>query len=119
MLVAEDEEALRGAVCEFLSRLGYRVLEADSGPQALSIAREQSIDLLITDVVMPRMSGRNLFQIMQGLHPQLRTIYMSGYTDDAILRHGISEQGAAFLQKPFGMATLARKVREVIGPPVG
>jgi PAS domain S-box-containing protein len=115
VLVAEDEETLRGAVCEFLSRLGYRVLEADSGPQALSIAREQSIDLLITDVVMPRMSGRNLSQIMRGFRPQLRTIYMSGYMDDAILRHGISEQGTAFLQKPFGMATLARKVREVIG----
>ena len=117
LLVAEDEEALREAICDYLRSLGYTVLAASSGQQALSVASEHEghIDLLITDVVMPKMSGRELSQMLGSLRPDLKTIYMSGYTDDAVLRHGIHELGATFLQKPFSLGTLARKVRDTLG----
>jgi CheY-like chemotaxis protein len=119
LLVAEDEEALKEAMCGYLRGLGYTVLEANSGRQALSIAsqHEGAIDLLITDLVMPKMSGRELSQMLGSLRPDLKTIYMSGYTDDAVVRHGISELGVTFLQKPFSLGTLARKVRDTLVPP--
>jgi two-component system cell cycle sensor histidine kinase/response regulator CckA len=117
ILVAEDEEALREAVCDYLSSLGYTVLAASSGKKALSAVSEHDghIDLLITDVVMPGMSGRELSEMLGSLYPALKTIFMSGYTDDAVLRHGIHAQGTTFLQKPFAMGTLARKVRDTLG----
>jgi CheY-like chemotaxis protein len=95
--------------------LGYTVLAARSGQQALSVASEYGhIDLLITDVVMPEMGGRELSKLLGGLRSDLKTIYMSGYTDDAVLRHGILERSATFLQKPFSLGTLARKARETL-----
>ena len=117
IVVAEDEEALREAVCDYLSSLGYTVLAAGSGKEALSAASEHEghIDLLITDVVMPGMSGRELFEMLGSLYPDLKTIFMSGYTDDAVLRYGIHQQDATFLQKPFAMGTLARKVSDTLG----
>jgi PAS domain S-box-containing protein len=117
LLVAEDEEALREAICGYLRDLGYTVLAASSGQQALSAASEHQgrIDLLITDVVMPQMSGRELSQVLGSLRPDLKTIHMSGYTDDAVLRHGIQDMDATFLQKPFNLRTLARKVRDTLG----
>ena len=117
ILVAEDEEALREAMCDYLRSLGYTVLAASSGQEALSVASEHEghIDLLITDLVMPEMSGRELAQMLGSLRPDLKTIYMSGYTDDAVLRHGIHEPGTTFLQKPFSLGTLARKVRDTLG----
>jgi nitrogen-specific signal transduction histidine kinase/CheY-like chemotaxis protein len=117
LLVTEDEESLREAICGYLRSLGYSVLAASSGQQALSLASEHGghIDLLITDVVMPKMSGRELSQMLGRLRPELKTIYMSGYTDDAVLRHGINELSATFLQKPFSLGTLARKVRNMLG----
>jgi CheY-like chemotaxis protein len=91
ILIAEDEEALRGAICAYLRNSGYTVLAAGSGQQALAVASEHDgqIDLLITDVVMPKMSGRELSQMLGRVRPDLKTIHMSGYTDDAVLRHGI------------------------------
>jgi two-component system, cell cycle sensor histidine kinase and response regulator CckA len=117
LLVAEDEEALREAICGYLRNLGYTVLAASSGQQALSAASQHQghIDLLITDVVMPQMSGRELSQMLGSLRPDLKTIHMSGYTDDAVLRHGIQDMDATFLQKPFNLCTLARKVRDTLG----
>jgi PAS domain S-box-containing protein len=117
ILVAEDEEALRETICDCLRSLGYMVLEAGSGQQALAVAsqHEGNIDLLVTDLVMPGMSGRELAQMLGSLRLDLKTIYMSGYADDAVLRHGIPELGAAFLQKPFYLDTLARKVRDTLG----
>jgi CheY-like chemotaxis protein len=117
ILIAEDEEALREAVCDYLSSLGYTVLAASSGKEALSAASEHDghIDLLITDVVMPGMSGRELSEMLGSLYPDLKTIFMSGYTDDAVLRHGIHAQGTTFLQKPFAMGTLASKVSDTLG----
>jgi len=117
LLVAEDEEALREAICGYFRGLGYTVLAASSGQQALSVASAHMghIDLLITDVVMPKMSGRELSQVLTSLRPDLKTIHMSGYTNDAVLRHGIQEMDATFLQKPFSLATLALKVRDTLG----
>jgi PAS domain S-box-containing protein len=116
VLVAEDEPALGGAICEYLRHLGYKVLSARSGQQALSVVSEHDghVDLLITDVVMPKLGGRDLSQMLGSLRPDLKTIFMSGYTDDAVLRDGIHDQDAAFLQKPFGLETLARKVRDTL-----
>lgn len=117
LLVVEDEDALREVMCDYLRSLGYKVFAASSGRQALLVASEQGhINLLVTDVVMPRMSGRELSQMLETLRPDLKTIHMSGYTDDAVLRHGIHEFGAHFLQKPFSLGTLARKVRDTLGP---
>jgi len=118
LLVAEDEEFVREAVGDYLRSLGYTVLVANSGQQALSVAaqHEGHIDLLITDVVMPEINGRELSETLGSLRPDLKTIYMSGYTDDAMLRHGVQEPGVSFLQKPFSLSTLARKVRESVGP---
>jgi PAS domain S-box-containing protein len=117
ILVAEDEEALREAICDYLRSVGYKVFAASSGQHALSVAsqHEGRIDLLITDLVMPKMSGRELSQMLGSLRPDLKTIYMSGHSDDAVLRHGIQEMGTTFLQKPFSLGTLARKVRETLG----
>jgi two-component system cell cycle sensor histidine kinase/response regulator CckA len=117
LLVVEDEEFIRDGICEYLRSLGYTVFAADSGHQALLVASEhERIDLLITDVVMPKMSGRELSQMLESLRPDLKTIHMSGYTDDAMLRHGIHELNATFLQKPFRLGTLACKVRDTLGP---
>ncbi len=117
VLVAEDEEALREAMCSYLRGLGYAVLDASSGPQAIMVASQHQarIDLLVTDVIMPKMSGRELSQKLASQRPDLKTIYMSGYTDDAVVRYGVREEGVAFLQKPFSLITLTRKVREMLG----
>jgi CheY-like chemotaxis protein len=117
ILVAEDEDALRNAMCDYLRSLGYTVLAAGSGKEALSVAsqNEGNIDLLVTDLVMPGMGGSELAQMLGSLRPELKTICMSGYSDDAVLRHGIHELGAAFLQKPFSLGTLAHKVRDTLG----
>jgi PAS domain S-box-containing protein len=116
LLVVEDEKSLRRGICELLSSLGYIVFAASSGEEALSIASVQKrIDLLLTDVIMPRMNGRELAQMLGSLRPELKVIYMSGYTDDAVLRQGIHELHTAFLQKPFGLSALARKVRDTLG----
>jgi len=114
VLLAEDEAAVRAVARQSLERHGYTVLEAESGEAALDLAQRYSgpIHLLLTDVVMPGMSGRALALRLAGLRPQMRTIYMSGYTDDAITRHGVLEPGVAYVQKPFSPDALARKVRE-------
>ncbi len=106
LLVVEDEAELRGSIHEFLDSLGYTILDADCGPQALTIASQfkQPIDLMITDLVMPKMSGRELSQLLGDSRPGMKTIFMSGYTDDAVMHHGVHEAGVVFLQKPFSLA---------------
>jgi two-component system, cell cycle sensor histidine kinase and response regulator CckA len=123
VLVLEDQHEPRAVVCDTLRRHGYAVLEAVSGKEALDIAARHDgiIHLLLTDVVMPDMSGRRVAQLLHDQRPDLRVIYMSGYTDDAIVRHGVLEPGLAFLQKPFSVDRLLRRVREVLdgsAPPV-
>ena len=92
------------------------MLEARSGDHALSVANDfdGAIDLLLTDVVMPRLGGRELSEILQSSHPNMKQIFMSGYTDDAVVRYGIKDASVTFLQKPFTMTALAKRVREVL-----
>ena len=119
VLLAEDEAAVRAVARHSLERHGYTVLEAPSGEAALDLAQRYSgrIHLLLTDVVMPGMSGRTLALRLASLRPEVRTIYMSGYTDEAITRHGVLEPGVTYVQKPFSPDALARKVREVLDEP--
>ncbi|HEY8851497.1 MAG TPA: response regulator [Gemmatimonadaceae bacterium] len=115
ILLAEDATAVRVAARQILERLGYTVLEAANGTDALTTAQNgNKIDLLLTDVVMPEMSGRELVDRFAKLRPNTKVLFMSGYTDDAIVRHGVLRPGTAYLQKPFSPDTLARKVREVL-----
>jgi len=117
ILLVEDEEALRRMVTLILKRNGYIVLSAANGRAALKIAEEHKrpIDLLLTDVVMPGMSGGKLAEQLIPLHPEMELLYMSGYTEDAIVHHGVSSDGTAFLEKPFAPDTLLRKVQAVLG----
>ena len=116
ILVVEDEEAVRALAARILKGLGYKVLESIGPEDALQIgARHKGpIDLLLTDVVLPRMSGRMVAEHLAILQPGMKALYMSGYTDDSAFRHGVLEASTAFLQKPFTLASLARKVREVL-----
>src|SRR5262249_14722019 len=117
ILLVEDEEAVRRLARGLLERRGYRVLEAPNGAEALRVAAEHSgpIDLLITDIVMPWMRGRELAARLSAARPQIHILYISGYTDGSIQESGELEPGAAFLEKPFSSEALARKVREVLG----
>jgi nitrogen-specific signal transduction histidine kinase/ActR/RegA family two-component response regulator len=116
ILVVEDEMSVRKLAAEFLGSNGYRVLEAQDGGEALQVCEEHRapIHLLMTDVVMPGMSGRELAVRLVGARPEMKVIYVSGYTDDAIVQHGVREEGTVFLQKPFSLETLAHTVREVL-----
>jgi PAS domain S-box-containing protein len=116
ILLAEDQDAVRGLVRLTLESCGYTVLEASNGEVALRLCEhfKGAIDLLVTDVVMPGLSGRRLASHLAVLHPNMRVLFMSGYADDAIVRHGVLEAGMPFLQKPFTPMMLARKVREVL-----
>ena len=118
ILLVEDDEALRGLTSAILRERGYEVLVAESGADALLVAERHPgpIDLLLTDVVMPRMSGSELAARLAPLRPGIRVLYVSGYTDDAVVRHGILSSDVAFLQKPMTAELLARKVRDVLGP---
>ncbi len=102
-----------------LSHKGYTVLAAPNGAAALELARTRpgGIDLLLTDVVMSGLAGRQLAGAVQAVCNRVKVIFMSGYTDDAIVRHGVLEHGLAYLQKPFTPEALARKVREVLDAP--
>jgi PAS domain S-box-containing protein len=117
ILLAEDEEALRELAGCVLRDAGYTVLEAANGLDALHIAEENHttpIQLLITDVIMPHMGGKDLAEQLRTVRPDTKVLYMSGYTDDALTHHGVLESGVALLEKPFTPTRLAYKVREVL-----
>jgi two-component system, cell cycle sensor histidine kinase and response regulator CckA len=117
ILLVEDDDAVRRTARVILRRQGYSVLEASSGSEALQISERHAgeIELLLTDVVMPGMGGRQLSERLAQARPQLRTLYMSGYTSDRALRQSILESSDAFVQKPFTPAALASRIREVLG----
>ena len=116
ILLVEDADAVRNLLRVVLQSNGYTVLEARDGPEAAAVAQKHPgpIDLLLTDLVMPRMSGRLLADLVSKTRPGIRVLMMSGYTDEAVLHHGVLEGDVAFLQKPFSPIGLARKVREVL-----
>ena len=116
VLLVEDEKDVRKLSREFLEGCGYQVLDAKDGAEALQIAErhDDTIHLLMTDVVMPRMNGCELAQSLTLLRPEIKVLYVSGYTGDAIEQHGIREQGTAFLQKPYALDALARRLRQLL-----
>ncbi|HEY0670761.1 MAG TPA: PAS domain S-box protein [Longimicrobiales bacterium] len=117
ILVAEDEDAVRALTCRILRKRGYHVLEARDGREALDIARdfEGDINLVVTDVIMPRVGGRELSEGVSRMIPSVKVLFMSGYTDDQLLQRGVLQSGIGnFLEKPFTPEALARKVREVL-----
>jgi two-component system, cell cycle sensor histidine kinase and response regulator CckA len=119
ILVAEDEEALRGLICEILEGGGYRVLQAEGPAQALSLAaaHDGPIHLVLTDMVMPQLSGRELVERLHATRPTIRAVYMSGYTDETIRHNAKIGPGTHFLQKPFSEAALLRLLRTAFEEP--
>lgn len=118
VLLVEDEQLVRLAARRILERHGYRVLEAQHGREALELCtrHEGAIDLMVTDVVMPQMNGRELARQLTGLRPTLKVIFVSGYADDVIAQYGPLDADMAFIQKPFSPDTLLRKVRDLLDP---
>jgi CheY-like chemotaxis protein len=119
ILLVEDESGVRKLARDVLEAKGYRVLEAGRGEEALKVAQayQASIDLMLTDMVMPQMSGYELADRLSALRPSMRVIFMSGYTDKAAAQQEVLEPGTPFVQKPFTPDSLARKVREVLDVP--
>jgi PAS domain S-box-containing protein len=119
VLVVEDDSGVRGLAVMILRERGYQVLESSNAFEALEIIRKNTeLDLVITDVIMPQMSGKELYDQIKSQLPQTRVLLMSGYTDDALAHHGVLDESLSFLEKPFSPLRLARKVREVLDAPV-
>jgi CheY-like chemotaxis protein len=123
ILVVEDNDLVRDMTSEALKQYGYTVIEAPGGEQALKVIQEygEKIDLLLTDVVMPGLNGRELADQILSLRPGIRVLYMSGYADNAIVQYGVLNPGLAFIEKPFSPETLAAKLRQVLNsspPPI-
>jgi len=116
LLLVEDDDGVRALARHVLQSLGYNLLEASDGREALRLAQSHGgpIHLVVSDVVMPHLGGRELAEKLDGVRPGLRVLFLSGYTDDAVIRHGILEADVAFLQKPFTPSALAEKVRAVL-----
>lgn len=117
ILLVEDESSILKITKALLEMQGYSVLAANTPADAIRLAGERggALDLMITDVVMPEMNGRDLAKKLQELHPQLKCLYMSGYTANVIAHHGVLDEEIHFIQKPFSLPDLAGKVREVLG----
>ena len=116
ILLVEDRQETRLAIREVLRRRGYDVLEAESGDEAIEVAglHEGPVHLLLTDVVMPGMSGRDVAERLVATRPELRVLFMSGYTQETIDPHGVLAPGIEFIQKPFVLNSLLRRVRKVL-----
>lgn len=116
ILVVEDDEMVRSLACSLLENLGYRVLSAENPDKSIELVKqhEEVINLLLTDVVMPRMNGKDLYELLHRMRPDMKVIFMSGYTSDVIGHHGVLDQGTHFIQKPFSLQALSEKVRLVL-----
>jgi PAS domain S-box-containing protein len=117
VLVVEDQAEVRRYAAAALMAYGYRVIQAPNADEALLVCERESVDLVLTDVVMPSLSGRELADRLKERWPGIKVLFMSGYTDDTIVHHGVLEKDAEFIQKPFSPGQLAIKVREVLGGP--
>ena len=120
ILFVEDEPSVRQLACGVLESLGYNVLRAANGQEGLSLAREprgQPVGLVVTDVIMPQMGGKVMAEWLKATYPDLKVLYTSGYTDDALAEHGVLEPGIAFLPKPYTPAILSHTVRELLDAP--
>jgi two-component system cell cycle sensor histidine kinase/response regulator CckA len=115
VLLVEDEKLVRQLATRVLQEQGYTVLEVSNEIEALELFKEsEGIDILLTDVIMPVMGGRELSERIRELRPDIKVLYISGYTDDAIIRFGMLPPGTAFAEKPFSATALAVKVRQVL-----
>jgi len=116
VLVVDDTPAVRGLIAVVLRNGGYRVLEAEDGNQALEVCRQNDgqVGLVLTDMVMPQMSGAVLVEKLREINPAVKVLYMSGYAGDTVARHGYLDAGVPFIQKPFSSASLLAKVREAL-----
>ena len=116
ILLVEDEAAILNIATMMLEKQGYTVLKADTPGEAVRLAREYTgeIQMLMTDVIMPEMNGRDLAKNLLSLYPRMKRLFMSGYTADVIASHGILEEGVHFIQKPFSLTNMAAKVRDVL-----
>ena len=116
ILVVEDEKAVRDLTMRMLERLGYRLLAAASGAEAIEVSRAfaGTIHLLLTDVVMPNMSGRQLADELALSRPGMKVLYLSGYTENTVLHHGVLDANVEFLPKPFSREVLSRRIREIL-----
>jgi two-component system cell cycle sensor histidine kinase/response regulator CckA len=121
ILIVEDEQSVRELLVRTLARYGYTLLTATDGRDALRVAESHSgvIHLVLTDVVMPRMGGPELVAAISRRRPAVRALFMSGYTDHAVVRDGLMEADVAFIQKPYTPDVLTRKIRDILDEPVG
>jgi two-component system cell cycle sensor histidine kinase/response regulator CckA len=112
----EDNEQVRDLALAILKQEGYTVLVAEGGKEALEVLEHHDgpVDLLLTDVIMPEMNGKQLFERISNAYPDVRVLYMSGYTDNVIAHHGVMEAGIHFIQKPFSVRALVAKVQEAL-----
>ena len=116
ILIVEDFEEVRQLAVQVLERQGYKILEAANGNATLEVCKRHKgqIHLMMTDVVMPGMSGRELADRIKSMHPEMKVLYTSGHADDTIVHYGVLRDGVNYIQKPFTMEGLARKVREAL-----
>jgi CheY-like chemotaxis protein len=117
VLVVEDEGAVRNMLRDSLKSFGYEVLEAGNGGDAIDLCMQRGLEavrLLVTDVVMPRMSGKELADRLTAIYPEMKVLFISGYTNDAIVHHGVLDRGINFMEKPFSPQALGAKVREIL-----
>jgi CheY-like chemotaxis protein len=117
VLVVEDQAEVRKYAVAVLKEYGYRVIPVEGAGEALLLCERERIDLVLTDVVMPHISGQELAERLKTLQPGIKVLFMSGYTDNIIEHHGVLEEGAEFIEKPFSPGELARKVRTALGSP--
>jgi len=117
ILLVEDDQRVRELTLALLKQQGYHVLSAENGHEAIEILKsfQGRIDLLLTDVVMPEMNGKELYEVIHRISPDINVLFMSGYTNEIIAQHGVLEEGIVFIQKPFTIHALASKIREALG----